>query len=590
MYKLSRLFLVLSIVLFVVVCTIIMKGLVFWVVLGILCLQLKKGKVLWSHGTARYASVDEIRSDKHGFPIGRMRVKRSVLSLFNPRLSAKEAVRGLSGYEATIRLPICHALVCAPSGAGKGTGLIIPHVLTCPDSMVVIEFKGETSAATRKARKKLGEVIEMAPFDGGTGCLNPLDFIDRNSPTAIEDCLDLAKSLVVRTGQEHDPHFCDAAEMFISTITMYVVYFAPPEDRSLQTVAGILANQEELAAAISHMQLSDAWDGMLARKACGLTRFLDRERASVDTTVARMMSFLDSPAIAAVTSKSTFDPADLTTSKDKMTLFLNIPLERQKAQAPFIRMVLNTIFRRIVSCGLQNNPIHVIVDDAASLGHMEALDDALDKYRAYGIRLTLVYQSLGQLKTCWPNGNDATVMGNTTNVFFGISDNATADYISTRMGEHTILVNSGGRNTSYSRSESFSGSNNSVSRSVSSSDNWQAQGRRLMKSEEIMALDQRECITLAPGLCPIRSRLVRYYQKGFREGFLSRSWMALKTLVVSFVIFIFMSILTLKAITREEVYYAPVDAKAGSNLPVQGEIQQGWDEEGIHGGIERNSN
>ena len=272
---------------------------------------------------------------------------------------------------------------------------------------------------------------------------------------------------------EHTPHWEDSGEMFIGCVIAYVVYLLL-EDRSLQTVAGIfLANQEELSAAIPHMQQSDAWGGMLARKASRLTQFIDKELASVMTTVGGgMMSFLDSPAIAAVTSKSTFDPADL--AKGKMTLFVNIPPEHQKAQAPFERMILNTIFRRVVSCGLQNNPIHVIADDAASLGHMEALDDALDKYRAYGIRLTLVYQSLGQLKTCWPNGVDATAMGNTTNVFAGISDNATADYVSTRIGEHTIIVNSGGTNTSYSRSSSFSGNNNSISRSVSSSNNWQA--------------------------------------------------------------------------------------------------------------------
>ena len=578
MYTLSRLFLVCSIALFALICAILLKWLAFWVAVGILCLQLKKHGQLWSHGTARWASADDLRSDKHGFPIGRMRVKRSVLSLFNPRLSAKDAVKGVFGYEATIRLPTCHTLVVAPSGAGKGTGLIIPYVLTCPDSMVVSEFKGETSAATRKARKKLGHrVVEIAPFDGGKDCLNPLDFIDKNSPTALEECLDLAKSLVIRTGMEHTPHWEDSGEMFIGCVIAYVVYFAPPEDRSLQTVAGILANQEELSAAISHMQQSDAWGGMLARKASRLTQFIDKELASVMTTVGRMMSFLDSPAIAAVTSKSTFDPADL--AKGKMTLFVNIPPEHQKAQAPFKRMILNTIFRRVVSCGLQNNPIHVIADDAASLGHMEALDDALDKYRAYGIRLTLVYQSLGQLKTCWPNGNDATVMGNTTNVFAGISDNATADYVSTRIGEHTIIVNSGGTNTSYSRSSSFSGNNNSISRSVSSSNNWQAIGRRLARPEELMAFDQRECLTLAPGIYPIRTRLVRYYERGFQERFLKRSWAAVKTLAISFVIFIFMSTLTVKAITRKEVSGATVDAKVGSRLKAwsRESAERNWD-------------
>lgn len=85
---------------------------------------------------------------------------------------------------------------------------------------------------------------------------------------------------------EHTPHWEDSGEMFIGCVIAYVVYFAPPEDRSLQTVAGILANQEELSAAISHMQQSDAWGGMLARKASRLTQFIDKELASVMTTVA----------------------------------------------------------------------------------------------------------------------------------------------------------------------------------------------------------------------------------------------------------------------------------------------------------------
>ena len=81
-----------------------------------------------------------------------------------------------------------------------------------------------------------------------------------------------------------------------------------------------------------------------------------------------------------------------------------------------------------------------------------------------------------------------------------------------------------------------------------------------------MAFDQRECLTLAPGIYPIRTRLVRYYERGFQERFLKRSWAAVKTLAISFVIFIFMSTLTVKAITRKEVSGATVDAKVGSRL------------------------
>jgi len=34
--------------------------------------------------------------------------------------------------------------------------------------------------------------------------------------------------------------------------------------------------------------------------------------------------------------------------------------------------------------------VHFVLDEAASLGRMDALDDAVDKYRGYGVRLYAV--------------------------------------------------------------------------------------------------------------------------------------------------------------------------------------------------------
>jgi type IV secretion system protein VirD4 len=46
--------------------------------------------------------------------------------------------------------------------------------------------------------------------------------------------------------------------------------------------------------------------------------------------------------------------------------------------------------------GLQErNRVHFVLDEASSLGQMEQLDDAVDKYRGYGVRLMFFYQSLG---------------------------------------------------------------------------------------------------------------------------------------------------------------------------------------------------
>ena len=91
--------------------------------------------------------------------------------------------------------------------------------------------------------------------------------------------------------------------------------------------------------------------------------------------------------------------------------------------------------------------VNFICDEASSLGRMEQICDVLAIGRGYGIRMQLYYQDLGQIRKCWPDGADQTLLANTTQVFFGVNDQATAEYVSNRLGEQTIVVASGGTTT-----------------------------------------------------------------------------------------------------------------------------------------------
>jgi type IV secretion system protein VirD4 len=56
-------------------------------------------------------------------------------------------------------------LTCAPTGAGKGIGAVIPNLLDYPGSAFVLDFKGETYAATARARRAMGQTIALVdPF------------------------------------------------------------------------------------------------------------------------------------------------------------------------------------------------------------------------------------------------------------------------------------------------------------------------------------------------------------------------------------------------------------------------------------------
>lgn len=152
---------------------------------------------------------------------------------------------------------------------------------------------------------------------------------------------------------------------------------------------------------------------------------------------------------------------------------------------------------------------HFILDEAAILQGMECIMDAIDKYRGYGVRLQLYYQSPAQLKECFPNGQDQVVLANVTQIYFGINDQS-AEYVSGRLGDETIVVASGGSSTSYNSQSSMQGP--TFGESTTSNENWSLMGRRLLKPEEIYALNERAAITFVPGLPPILTRLERYYE------------------------------------------------------------------------------
>jgi type IV secretion system protein VirD4 len=501
-----------------------------FVALGIVMLWRKPPRYT-AYGTARWADASDIPHllEGKGLMVGHIEGKPSkiaaVRALFDSRLSAKAACQKfLMAFQRSppkflVRLTTAvHSMIVAPVGVGKSTAVAVPFLLTCDESAVVVDFKGELAKITAAARRRMGhQIVLLDPFRVVTpepDTFNTLQFIDKDSPTAIDECRDLAEALVIRTGQEKEPFWNDSAEVWIAAMVAAVIWFTEGEEKSLQTVRALLTDPDKIQGAIKKMcGESDAWQGMLARLGYQLTHFKDKELGSTLTTTNRFLRFLDTIAISESTKQSSFNPADLLTGK--MTVYLILPPEHMRAQSALLRLWIGSLLRAVVKGGLQERTkVHFVLDEAAALGHMDALDDAVDKFRGYGVRLQLYYQSLGQLKKCWPDGQDQTVLSNTSQVFFGVNDIQTAEYISGRLGEETIIVESGG--TSYGKTQQAGQyGSTSASYSENTSHNWQQHGRKLLKPDEVAGLDPRVAITFTPGCPPIWTRLVRYYQKDF---------------------------------------------------------------------------
>jgi type IV secretion system protein VirD4 len=486
----------------------------------------------WTFGSARLSRVEDLaRAGFLGAPSGLLVCQVKVpfwlacKLLFKLRSHAQACVLF---FAALNRRPVpvrvnsgVHTLIVAPSGAGKGVSLVIPTLLTDDTSAIVLDVKGELVRETAAARRKMGHrVVVLDPFGkvNGRDTFNPLSVIDSDDAAGLEDVKALSEAAVARQGTEHEPHWNNSAEMFISAVTGFVAQAATGAHRNLQTVALVLADPAELAGATKAMQASPAWGGMLARMGAQLGHFADREKGSVLTTANRHLNFLNTPMVAANTKETSFDPYTL--KAGKMTVYLVIPPEYLRSHSGLLRLWLAALQRAVVKSGPgEQRKVNFLIDEAGALGNLPFALDALTQLRGYGVRVTLVYQSLGQLKTCFPDGQDQTVLSNTdVQIYFGINDYATADEaVSKRIGMCTVpnWSENGGESTSHSTD-----GNGSPSTSTNRNTGYSVSevGRAVLQPEEIMQLSQREAIVFAPHVPPVHCWLVRYYERSFRRA------------------------------------------------------------------------
>jgi type IV secretion system protein VirD4 len=577
MYKLARLFWILSILsgLYTVMLILLIgwpqSGIAVSIIAVLVAAKRRRIFALTTHGTARWANYRDLQragmlNAEKGLSVGYLpgkepgRIRSALGRLFHSGIPAKQACLELmAAFRKNNRGPLVrlssaiHTLVVSPSGGGKGVSFILPFLLWCKDSCVVNDVKGENAKITAYIREKVfgHQVVLLDPFCQVTqtpDTLNPLDFIDKNSPTAIDECLDLGKALVIRTGDERDPHWNDSAESFIAAVIAVVVFFGKAEEgtRSLQTVRDIFSFPAKLETAIKLMIESTVAEGMLARMGGQLMHFVEKEKGSVLTTVSRHLRFLDTLSVAANTRTSSFDPGGLRSSK--MTIFMILPANHMRVQSPLSRMWITTFLRAVINGGLQEKRLtHVILDEAAVLGNLEVLDDAVGLSRGFGLRLQFYFQSLGQIQNCFPKGGYQTLLSNTSQVFMGVNDvglpggAGTADYVSARLGEHTIVVRSGGANIGGSTQWSRGGNQSSHGGGTSwgGNDNWQPNGRKLFFPSEVVALSPRTAITFTPGVPPIITWVSRYYEDLRQQNdpkLLRRTLAAAKTFMVALIL------------------------------------------------------
>jgi type IV secretion system protein VirD4 len=494
-----------------------------------------------AHGSARVASLCEMENAgllaDDGVLLGRALPEATSLpattaALLSPSVRSETACRRFlaSTYskrwnsERLIRTNNHINLAAfAPTGASKGTAVMIPNLLSYRGNCVNVDVKGELyfAAAQHRLEKFGKKSYRLDPFGvcgPGGDTLNPFDFLDHQKPDFLDRCRAFANPLIIRPADEKQPHFSDMAEGMLVALSAFVCGCQPDRGRRhLGTARHCASSRQLFSQAVELMRKTDACHGLIRRQAGELTFAGEEEQGSIFTTFSRNTQFLDSPLVAHNVASSSFDPMELKTGN--ADVYLILPHDMLVSHNRLMRLWINTILSRVTSGAPdESRKVLWLLDEMAHIGRMQVIENAATLYRGYGMRFFFVFQSLAQLKTTFAD-KASTILDNIgTQQYFGINSFETAEEISKRIGTATVGTKSGNSSTSSSRQV---GNAKEQGANVSSSDGvtYNEIARRLYLPEEILTLPSDMMLIFHKNLPVIPARLVKYFEAPeFRKG------------------------------------------------------------------------
>ena len=388
-------------------------------------------------------------------------------------------------------------------GSGKGTGCVIPALLTYPGAIVCTDPKGENLAVTGRWRSTLGPVFRLDAINpDASHRFNPFDLIRAGTHHEADDVAMVADLLVINESAEE--HWDSSAKQLITAIIRYVVNTKPKHLRTLAYVRELIAAEAETFTAFIREMTSSTISSVAEEARVTLASLHADEMTSVIKNAAKALAFWSRDRIGGMlTAVSDFDFMDI--HRKAMTVFICVPEEKIPVYRPFLRLMMGCALAASVRGKELPAPVHkplLLIDECPALGYLEALASGLGYLRAYA-RTVLVFQDLGQLKRVYgDHGARSFIAASGCQVAFNVNDNDTARELAESIGMATVLSHSEGAsqaNTEFLRRHQQAGMAES--------------GRFLLDPSEIRRLPPNRCIVLISGCLPILARKIRHYRE-----------------------------------------------------------------------------
>ena len=404
-----------------------------------------------------------------------------------------------------------HGIVFAGSGGYKTTSVTIPTALKWGGSLIVLDPSNEVAPMVSKHREDAGRRVRILdPRKPATG-FNALDWVGQFGGTKEEDIASVASWIMSDSGRASGVRddFFRASGLQLLTAIIADVCLSGHTPREQQTLRQVRANLAEPEPQL-RKRLQDIYDNsgsdFVKENVAAFVNMTPETFSGVYANAIKETHWLSYQNYAALVSGSTFRTEDI--ASGKTDVFINIDLKTLETHAGLARVVigsfLNAIYNRNGAMGAR---ALFLLDEVARLGYMRILETARDAGRKYSITLTMIYQSIGQLRETY-GGRDASSKwfeSASWISFAAINDPETADYISRRCGMTTVEIDQ------VSRSFQSRGSSRTRSKQLAA--------RPLILPHEVLRMRADEQIVFTAGNPPLRCGRAIWFRRNDMKAY-----------------------------------------------------------------------
>lgn len=451
------------------------------------------------HGSARWGTPEDIK------PFIDPKPENNIILTDTERLSMEGRMKVTAENDYNRNKNV---IIFGGSGSRKTRGVIKPNLLQLNCNYIITDPKGELledcGAALLKSgyKVKIFNLIDRAKSDH----YNLFAYLHSE-----DDLLKIAKNLITNMKDDPnaktstDPIWEEGMTALIEAIFGYVLFELPENERNINSAMRLfrlLQVKEDIPGYVSPLdivfqELASRKPDAFALKQWEIYKMAAPKTAqSINVSLGLRLSAFNIPSIQNIVADDDLDLLDFAKDK-KVALFVVLP--DTDPSFNFLAAVMYQQLFDMLAVAAYHSPgrrlprhCRFLLDEFANIGQIPHFQYLISTIRSREISVTIVYQTLAQLKSQykddWP-----TIMGNCDSWLFLGGDNTpdNLEFVCKLLGKTTIEAlnpsETNGTHGSYTKA-------------------YQSLARDLMTPDEIRTDKRGWCLLIISGLPPFHSR------------------------------------------------------------------------------------